>query len=456
MTLDEELRAALSTRAATLTPSPDPLAGIERRARSLHRRRVAAAVTSTALAVLAVAGVGSVLLPDSTGRSSEVATTPTPDASPSVAPSVAPSVPSALDPDRPWAYRGTPVDRGTLDTFGRDWAARHPGSELVPLFGQVYAPSQRLEVVFVGRGADADRWGVVTSSEAGSDFVLDVPLPAGSRSLAAALPGDEGTARLLVVAAPETGLARYSPDGVTWLDMSRTPSGAAGVHVVALGADQDRDRYRVPDAESGTVDEQEAPDSRASGATPAEGTAAPANVLDWPSRGTVDGEVLLAAKAAYAESRQVADASRVEEKVLFAGDDDAGNRYLVGQLWLRGDTDADTVGWVDGPGDAQPELQLKPRVADGAEVVALHVQRAPGQANDTLVVVPRPGTGQVMYAETASEWRPVDMPSNLDGVALVERRPDAQGDRLQLLDGHGELFFEDEVTNLLCGVTSCG
>ncbi|MCW2587053.1 MAG: hypothetical protein JWN55_2569, partial [Frankiales bacterium] len=42
--LDDQLRAAMHARADVLAPSPDPLAGIEARARGIKRRRAAASV----------------------------------------------------------------------------------------------------------------------------------------------------------------------------------------------------------------------------------------------------------------------------------------------------------------------------------------------------------------------------------------------------------------------------
>ncbi len=51
--IDDELRAALHGRAKALAPAPDPLAGIEARARRIQRNRVGAAVAGSALAVAA-------------------------------------------------------------------------------------------------------------------------------------------------------------------------------------------------------------------------------------------------------------------------------------------------------------------------------------------------------------------------------------------------------------------
>lgn len=53
--LDDDLRAVLQERAAHVTPTADPLPGIERRARRIHRRRLVTAGTGAALAVALVA-----------------------------------------------------------------------------------------------------------------------------------------------------------------------------------------------------------------------------------------------------------------------------------------------------------------------------------------------------------------------------------------------------------------
>ena len=63
--LDDELHDALHGRAATIVPPPDPMAGIERRAKGIRRRRLAASVAGGALALSAVAVAVPALLPDS-------------------------------------------------------------------------------------------------------------------------------------------------------------------------------------------------------------------------------------------------------------------------------------------------------------------------------------------------------------------------------------------------------
>lgn len=197
--LDDELRAVLSSRADSFPLVPDPIAGIEQRARRMQRNRIAVAVVGTALAVSAVVvAVPTLTSGGSTDSLPTVATTPTPEASTVASP-------YALDPQMPWNYRGdsSMYDDGSFATFQRAWANRHPGSELLPLFGRVAEPSAQFELVFVGRDDSRGemRWGVVQSSGAGPEFLLDIPLRGGTTALPAALPGDE-VARLLVTAPP--------------------------------------------------------------------------------------------------------------------------------------------------------------------------------------------------------------------------------------------------------------
>jgi hypothetical protein len=57
--IDEELRRALRQRADELRPPTDPLTGVEARARGIHRRRLAAGITSAAAAIAVIAAGGS-------------------------------------------------------------------------------------------------------------------------------------------------------------------------------------------------------------------------------------------------------------------------------------------------------------------------------------------------------------------------------------------------------------
>ena len=274
--LDDELRAALHGRAQAVSPSPDPLAGIERRARRMRRNRTAAAVTSSALAValvaVAVPAVQSAVAPQR-----DVPTVAASDG-PTTAPSAQPGPDAsryALDPLDPWPYRGVPLEQlgtGTVETVEREYAARRGGGpiELTPLFGQVDEPSQRTELVFLAEVPGADGapryfWGVARSSESGPEFPWDEELSEPALALAAALPGDEGVQRLLVVAAPSVGGAVYAADGSSYAPMADVE---AGVSVTPVAPGDRDDRYAVLDGDGDLDDpvvEADAPDLAPSG-----------------------------------------------------------------------------------------------------------------------------------------------------------------------------------------------
>ena len=125
--LDHELRAALTSRAVTLTPAVDPLAGIEARAGQLRRRRLAGSIAGTALAVALVAvgvpaAIGSSNLVPPSPQLAATSTAPAP--SPSV--STAPRDPFVLAPDAAVgaARRRRPRRRGRARRVVRDRARR--------------------------------------------------------------------------------------------------------------------------------------------------------------------------------------------------------------------------------------------------------------------------------------------------------------------------------------------
>ena len=96
--IDDHLRTTLSTRAAGLTPSPDPFTGIEQRARGLRRRRAGMAVAGAALAAAAVGLAVPAVVGGGSTRPTQVATSP-----------------SALDADHPWTYRGPALPTAALE-----------------------------------------------------------------------------------------------------------------------------------------------------------------------------------------------------------------------------------------------------------------------------------------------------------------------------------------------------
>ncbi len=447
--IDDELRAALHGRAQVLTPSPDPLAGIEARATRMQRNRIGAAVAGSALAVALVAAVVPAV---QSATSSQPEVAPFATSAPSAQPRLE-SVSYALDPENPWAFRGEPLDEGTRATIQGDYATRVQGAEVLvtPLFAQVYESSAQLEVVFLAEVDGAYRWGVATVSESGAEFLWDATLDGGREALAAALPGDE-VPRLLVVASPETVALDYSPDGAS--GFSAMGEAERGVSLVALDGDPANDRYRVswPGA-SVTDDAPDLPESEAPPATEVR----PANALDWPRRGVVDPELEARAVSGFAAALGADDSSDVGHTVLFAGDNDPGQRYVVLQAWI-GEGPAYSFGWIETPGEG-PQPVLQPVLADREQVVAILLTGIPGRSTDELIVVPAPTAGEVLYRGTAGEqYRPVSTPG-LDGVALVDRALGADQDELLLLDGDGDRgspLFEGPVVDLLCGVKECG
>lgn len=436
--IDDELRAALRGRAGTVAPAADPLAGIERRATRMRRTRAAAAVAASALAVAAIAVAVPALSPSAAPAPvGPAAASPTPD-------TVEPPTSYALDPRAPWAFRGTPFDDATIQ---REYATRTGGAEVLvtPLFAQVYEPSAQLEVVFLAEVDGAYRWGVAQTSDSGPEFVWDEALTPGATALAAALPGDEAP-RLLVVAAPEAERLFYGGPA----DEASMSIVADGVGVAPLDRDPASDVYRVL-AGGQEIAVADAPDLPGDGPLVDGGD----NALDWPARGTADPDLESRAVQGYATAKDVA-LDDVEHRVLFTGDNDPGQRYTVlqaralGQPWQ-------VFGWIETPG-RDPEPVLRPLTGPGTPVVALLLTGIPGRTADELVVIPQPRTGQVLYTAAGGVERPVDTPG-LDGVVLIDRELGADGDRIRLLDGNGDLdnpTFDGLVFDLLCGVRGCG
>lgn len=316
--IDDELRALLHSRADVLTPAPDPLGGIERRARRMRRNRVAASVAGSALVVAAIGIAVPALLPEG-GGTGQVATStePTPSASPSVAASAAPG---ALDPQHPWDYRGDAglINDNELASLQAEWSAKHPGATVKPLYGSVYESSQQPEIVFVSTGGGADRWGIGTTSHAGWTWLHDEPLSPGTTALLAALSGDEAP-RLLVVASPATGDIGYALDGTTFRSIQRSP----GIGLTPLEGDTTKDVVRVLDGD-GNEDEpvfrgpapdylrpSSPPSTPSSVKAPAETSSAPALAAryafdpakPWKYRGPTElGDVVAADNRAFTAS----------------------------------------------------------------------------------------------------------------------------------------------------------
>jgi hypothetical protein len=277
---DEQLRSALHARAQRVAAPLDLFDQVEARARSIRRHRVAGAVAGAVAAVIAIAvivptvvlGGGSSQTPvigpsPTTAPTGGSTPTPTTSSSPSPSPSTSATSPAAaayaLDPADPWAYRGDQQMRANdLAAFQSAWSARHPGSAMVPLFGEIYEPSAQPEFVFVAQTSEGPRWGFASMRPSGIDFLIDQPLASGTTVLAAAVPGDE-VARLLVVGAPDVQAIQYAGDGTTFRDMLGVL--APGVRVGPLEGNTAVDQIRVIGADGQPIFTGAAPEPAPAG-----------------------------------------------------------------------------------------------------------------------------------------------------------------------------------------------
>jgi hypothetical protein len=276
--------------------------------------------------------------------------------------------------------------------------------------------------------------------------VVDAPLALQTTALVFALPGDE-VPRLLVVASDTARDVAYSHENASFTSIARDK----GIGIVGLEGDTLRDRVRVTDSAGHVAYEEPAPDFGGTGQRPD-------NELAWPTRGAkVETAVLVAAKDAWAEALGTT-VEQLDFHLLFAGDTDSGVKYVMGQAWAPGKP-AHQVSYATG-GTNGPEPFLGPETQKDTPVLAFLITSLPGTSVDQLVVIPQPRTGQVLYdASGRGPFRPVTGQDHLDGVVVIDRAKDAIDDRLQLLDGNGDLdhpTFEGLVFGLLCGSVECG
>lgn len=439
--LDDELRAALRGRASVLTPTPNPLAGIERRAGRMRRNRIAASVAGSMLAAALVAAVFPAI---------QVSLMSQPDVPP-VASSTAPEPsPLASRPINAVDWPSTPLDPAQHDDYVAEWATtrERPGSPVegevlysgrTPVGRQVFA----FQLWFPGEPANLH---VMVSDDAGPLPLGDTLAAPGLDLVQAIIPGEEFP-YVLVLPRPGVDEVRYAADGMTFQPVRLQGRTALLERTGPTGEKPDRIQLleggrvvHTGEANPGgpTDGEQEGPD----------------NLLGWPARGQSNEALQERAAAAYATAKDT-DRSQVAYRVLLTADTDAGTRYTVLEAWVQG-RQAQVFALIETPG-RPPEPVLQPLTEPAEPVVAVLLTEQPGSTADELVVVPAPTTGQVRYAPNGSaEPEPVEPVPGLDGIVLLSRDRGAQDDRLRLIDGDGTQTFEGRVSDLLCGEKSCG
>ena len=234
----------------------------------------------------------------------------------------------------------------------------------------------------------------------------------------------------------------------------------AAVAVAVPALVPDHRSANVPSTQPTLITETTAPAPTPTAAPTESGP--PANVLtSWPQRGSSThapqvSDVLHA--FALAMNRE-SDERLARYRQLFVGDTGKGEAFTVGQAWFADEQQAYSVSYNVPPNGGSPELFLgKPTPTDPA-VLAWVVPNLAGMS-DLLIVVPKPGTGQVLYASSdTGAFRPITGQDRYDGVVLIDRQLSDTHDQLELLDGNGDMnrpTFKGPVAPLLCGLKECG
>lgn len=441
--LDDELRSTLSARAAAVTATPEPLAGIEARVSRIRRRRVAVAVSGAVAAVAAVALAVPALVPDRATRV-QPGTTASPGALPAN------------------AMRQTSEDSGTLTAPGTSkvvdaWTAKHPGTggvyvETLLDGTQQTTPPVTFQVLQLWR-AGGPAYAVVAQDVTTTPvLVRDSVVPKAVAWIDGVVMTVDGKPFVVYALADGVSTLVYDRGDGRTKDVGTFPSPGAHSGVFdRIGPAGARDTLSATLSDGSTV-------SNAVWTEPIDDYAPPANVLTWEPRGDASlspsVDYLL---SAYARLR---GASRDDVAYRAAYSSETGSvLYTIGQAWVRGDSAATTVSYETGGTDGSVLRQYGKVGGTPPALVAL-ITGQPGTSTDLLVVVPRPGIGQVSYSPSSSgAFQPIASGrSDLNGIGYVNRDPGATGDRLELLDGDGILdhaVYRGPVSGLLCGASPC-
>jgi hypothetical protein len=436
--LDDELRRTLSSRAATLAPSPDPLAGIEARASRIRRLRVAGAMAGAAVAVAAVALAVPSLVPDRASKAQ-------PGASP------APGAPPANAMLQSSDQVGVPTAPGTSRVVDA-WRARHPGNGTVYVITlldgrQDSTPPVTYAILEVWRDGDPASAVVAQDTTTTPVLVRDDVLPASSPLIDGVVGGSQQPLVVYALADGVNALDYDRGDGrITHVATFPSPGHLSGIFD-RTGPDGARDTVTANYTDGRTV-------TQVVWLVPNDDHQPPANLVSWIFRGDASaGPSVDDLLTTYAKTRG-ADPANAAYQASYTAATTSGVRYTIGQAWITGDTTATTVSYATG-GTTGAVLRTYPSTSNTAYGIAALLTDLPGSTTDLLVVVPRPGVGQVSWSPSSTgAFQPVASGrSDLNGIALIDRAMNETNDRLEVLDGDGNIdhpVYRGPVTALLC------
>lgn len=232
--IDNELRTTLHRRAGTVAPPADPLAGVERRAGQIRRRRMATAAlaTATAVVVVVVAGpAGLARLSDGHPRKSGFANSGTPSAT---TPTAAPSVNQVSQPPAVPGWQGRGSFDGSADfttAIGRQWSAAHNSDSAGKSLWLARLPGGDGEAgifQFWSLGSPTAYTVVGQRLPDGRTFIVrDTVTPPGAKQFSAVLQGG-AFPHVVVLGPPGAGQISYAADGRRFLPVERLQGFAGG------------------------------------------------------------------------------------------------------------------------------------------------------------------------------------------------------------------------------------
>jgi hypothetical protein len=441
--LDDDLRALLRRRADALPPAADPLPAATALAGRLHRRRVAASVVGTGLAVLAVVGAAALVPGAVSGRSAPTYAGPSTAGAPAATPAAgatAPSAPAATVLGWPTTPVDPAVDGPVLDA----WAAGHrvaarPDARLLGALRTDDGTVVRALLVLTGTTPRAVL-GALTDS--GVLIVADRPVSGGNALVRGVVPGLAHPS-VVVLAAPDAERVEYAADGVAYTDARK---GRSAVFVRTGPTGDVADTVRVT---AGGFSYEVPADVTADDPAPAGGGTRPSNVLAWPARGAEDPALEQAAIAAFPTFPKTTEFGRPDAPVRLSvlyRDRTAAGALIVAQMWRDGARSAVVLGLLQ-RSDGSSSSVVTSATRPGLPAVVIPLPGANGF--DTLLVIPRPGTGQVLYSPSPGAAFAPPPPGSGEDVVRLSRPRGAKNGRLRLLDGDGRQTWQGTVSSLL-------